>query len=126
MYLKRPEYVQRIQTRAEPYLFSIVEQIEYNRMPGEIALLPVVESAFQPNAYSHAHAAGIWQFIPSTGKIYGLQQNWWYDGRRDIHASDIRRQNSATYTNGNDNLTHASSESCRFSLETDERKRPTK
>jgi peptidoglycan lytic transglycosylase D len=87
MYLRRPDYVHRIQKRAEPYLFSIVEQIEYYRMPGEIALLPVVESAFQPNAYSHAHAAGIWQFIPSTGKLYGLRQNWWYDGRRDIHAS---------------------------------------
>jgi len=87
IYVRRPDYVQRIQDRAEPYLFSIVEQIEYHRMPGEIALLPVVESAFQPNAYSHAHAAGIWQFIPSTGKMYGLRQNWWYDGRRDIHAS---------------------------------------
>ncbi len=89
IYLRRPDYVQRIQNRAEPYLFSIVEQIEYYRMPGEIALLPVVESAFQPNAYSHAHAAGIWQFIPSTGKMYGLRQNWWYDGRRDIHASTL-------------------------------------
>ncbi len=89
IYLRRPDYVQRIQKRAEPYLFSIVEQIEYYRMPGELALLPVVESAFQPNAYSHAHAAGIWQFIPSTGKLYGLRQNWWYDGRRDIHASTL-------------------------------------
>ena len=89
IYLRRPDYVQRIQNRAEPYLFSIVEQIEYYRMPGELALLPVVESAFQPNAYSPAHAAGIWQFIPSTGKLYGLRQNWWYDGRRDIHASTL-------------------------------------
>jgi len=56
-------------------------------MPTEIALLPIVESAFQPVAYSHGRAAGLWQFIPGTAKIYGLKQNWWYDGRRDIEAS---------------------------------------
>ena len=53
-------------------------------MPLDLALLPIVESAYQPFAYSRSHASGIWQFIPGTGKMYGLKQNWWYDGRRDI------------------------------------------
>ena len=86
-YVEHPDYLQRVQIRAEPYLFHIVEQIERHNVPGEIALLPIVESAFQPHARSHARAHGIWQFIPSTGRLYGLKQNWWYDGRRDIYAS---------------------------------------
>lgn len=86
-YVEHPDYLQRVQMRAEPYLFDIVEQIEHQNLPGEIALLPVVESAFQPHARSHARAHGIWQFIPSTGRLYGLKQNGWYDGRRDIYAS---------------------------------------
>jgi len=85
--VEHPDYLQRVQIRAEPYLFDIVEQIEHQHVPGEIALLPIVESAFQPHARSHARAHGIWQFIPSTGRLYGLKQNWWYDGRRDIYAS---------------------------------------
>ncbi|MCI0666771.1 MAG: LysM peptidoglycan-binding domain-containing protein, partial [Methylococcaceae bacterium] len=86
-FLKNPDYLDRVQRRAEPYLFEIVEQIENQGIPGEFALLPIVESAFQPYAYSHADASGIWQFIPSTARLYGLQQNWWYDGRRDIDAA---------------------------------------
>jgi len=78
------DYVKRIQTRAQPYLHFILEEIEKRNMPSELALLPVVESAFQPFAYSPGRAAGLWQFIPSTGKYYGLKQNWWYDGRRDV------------------------------------------
>ncbi len=78
------DYVKRIQTRAQPYLYFILEEIEKRNMPSELALLPVVESAFQPFAYSPGRAAGLWQFIPSTGKHYGLKQNWWYDGRRDV------------------------------------------
>ncbi len=62
-------------------------EIEQRGMPLEIALLPVVESGFQPFAYSHGRAAGLWQFIPGTGKVYGLEQNWWYDGRRDVIES---------------------------------------
>ncbi len=77
-------YVKRIQTRAQPYLYFILEEVEKRGMPSELALLPVVESAFQPFAYSPGQAAGLWQFIPSTGKYYGLKQNWWYDGRRDV------------------------------------------
>jgi membrane-bound lytic murein transglycosylase D len=86
-YAKRPEYMERVAERAEPYLHYIVEELERRGMPTELALLPVVESAFQPLAYSPGHAAGIWQFIPSTGRHYGLKQTWWYDGRRDIVAS---------------------------------------
>ena len=84
---RHPEYLDRVAERARPYIHFIVEEIEKHDIPGEIALLPIVESAFQPFAYSHGRAAGIWQFIPSTGRLYGLKQTWWYDGRRDIYAS---------------------------------------
>lgn len=80
-------YLDRVVERARPFLYYIVTETEKRNMPLEIALLPVVESAFQTFAYSHGRAAGIWQFIPSTGRIYGLRQNWWYDGRRDVWAS---------------------------------------
>lgn len=86
-YAGHPAYMQRVAERATPYLHHVVEVIEENHMPGELALLPIVESAFQPFAYSHGQAAGIWQFIPSTGRRFGLKQNWWYDGRRDVYAS---------------------------------------
>ncbi|MCU7904713.1 MAG: LysM peptidoglycan-binding domain-containing protein [Candidatus Thiodiazotropha sp. (ex Epidulcina cf. delphinae)] len=86
-YSNHPGYIERIQMRAEPYLHFILEEIDKRGIPGEFALLPAVESAFQPFAYSPGRAAGIWQFIPSTGRHFGLKQNWWYDGRRDIVAS---------------------------------------
>jgi len=86
-FARHPAYLKRVAKRAEKYLYYIVSETERLQIPLEIALLPVVESAFQPFAYSHGRAAGIWQFIPSTGKLYGLKQNWWYDGRRDIGAS---------------------------------------
>jgi len=86
-FLNHPGYVDRVQKRAEPFLYSIVKQFEKNDIPGELALLPVIESAFQPDAVSPANAAGIWQFIPSTGRIYGLKQSRSYDGRRDVYAS---------------------------------------
>lgn len=85
--VKRPDYLDRVVERARPYLHLIVEEVEARGLPGELALLPVVESAFQPFAYSHGRAAGLWQFIPSTGRLYGLKQNWWYDGRRDVKAA---------------------------------------
>jgi membrane-bound lytic murein transglycosylase D len=83
-YAARPEYLQRMFDRSRLYLFHIVEEVEKRGMPTELALLPMVESAFNPMAYSRAHASGLWQFIPGTGRRYELQQNWWYDGRRDI------------------------------------------
>ncbi len=88
-FAKHKAYINRVVDRAEPFLHFIMEEIDKRNMPAELALLPIVESAFQPFAYSHGQAAGIWQFIPSTGRHYGLKQNWWYDGRRDIHASTI-------------------------------------
>ncbi|MCY4362808.1 MAG: LysM peptidoglycan-binding domain-containing protein [Gammaproteobacteria bacterium] len=86
-YARNQEYLDRVADRSRPYLFHVVSEVEKRGMPLELALLPVVESAFLPFAYSRSHASGIWQFIPSTGKIYGLKQNWWYDGRRDIVAA---------------------------------------
>ncbi len=86
-YLEHPASLAIIQQRAEPYLHHILDEIEAKNIPGELALLPVVESAFVPDAYSKADASGLWQFVPATGKEYGLQQNAWYDGRRDIYAS---------------------------------------
>ena len=83
-YAARPEYLQRMFDRSRLYLYHIVDEIEKRGLPTEIALLPMVESAFNPMAYSRAHASGLWQFIPGTGKRYELKQNWWYDGRRDI------------------------------------------
>ncbi len=86
-YLRHPGYLARVQQRAEPYLHLILDEIEAKNIPGELALLPVVESAFLPEAYSKSDASGLWQFIPATGRLYGLQQNTWYDGRRDVYAS---------------------------------------
>lgn len=86
-YANRPDYLKRIVSRGKKYLHFIVEEVEKRGMPLEIALLPMIESAYNPTAYSKAHAAGMWQFIPTTGKLYGLQQNWWYDGRRDVQAA---------------------------------------
>ena len=83
-YADRPDYVARMTERSERYLYFIVEEVEKRGMPTEIALLPMIESAFNPGANSVASASGIWQFIPSTGRTYGLKQNWWYDGRRNI------------------------------------------
>lgn len=86
-YADRPEYMTRVLNRAKPWIYFIVEEIEFRGMPGELALLPIVESAYDPFAYSSGRALGTWQFISSTGRHYGLQQNWWYDGRRDVWAS---------------------------------------
>ena len=86
-YLNRPDLLKRIFERSRRYLHHIVEELEKRGMPTELALLPVVESSFNPLAYSSARALGMWQFIPATGKTYKLQQNAWFDQRRDIVAS---------------------------------------
>lgn len=86
-FVGHPDYIARVQERAGVYLHAIVEQMDRQDVPGEIALLPVIESAFRPEAYSPKDAAGLWQFIPSTGRMYGLKQNRWYDGRRDVYES---------------------------------------
>ncbi len=86
-YLNRPDLLKRIFERSRRYLYHIVVELEKRGMPTELALLPVVESSFNPMAYSSARALGMWQFIPATGKTYNLQQNAWFDERRDIVAS---------------------------------------
>ena len=86
-YARHPEYIDRVTERAQRYLYAIVDKLEQRNMPLEFALLPIVESAFDPFNYSHARAAGMWQFIPGTARMYGLKINYWYDGRRDIEAS---------------------------------------
>ncbi|ANI29536.1 lytic murein transglycosylase [Yersinia entomophaga] len=86
-YLKNKSYLHDVTLRAEPYMYLIVEQIKQRKMPMELVLLPIVESAFDPHATSSANAAGLWQIVPSTGRNYGLKQNQWYDGRRDVVAS---------------------------------------
>jgi peptidoglycan lytic transglycosylase D len=86
-YANNPEYLERTFGRAVPYLHHIVQEIERRGMPLELALLPVVESAFEPYARSWATANGLWQFMPGTGERFGLKQDWWYDGRRDVLES---------------------------------------
>ncbi|MAB53658.1 MULTISPECIES: LysM peptidoglycan-binding domain-containing protein [Marinobacter] len=86
-YKKHPRYIDRVVDRGSRYLHYIVSEAEKRGLPTELALLPVVESAFDPFAYSHGRAAGLWQFIPSTGKYFGLTQSWWHDDRRDIIAA---------------------------------------
>ncbi|SDY56763.1 transglycosylase SLT domain-containing protein [Nitrosomonas sp. Nm33] len=79
--------IDHIVEQSRRYLFHIVEEVERRGMPTEIALIPIVESAFNPLAYSSHHASGLWQLIPSTGKAFGLEQNWWHDERRDVVAA---------------------------------------
>lgn len=86
-YSNRPDYVERMMERGSRFLYHVVEEVEKRKMPMEVALLPMIESAYNPQAYSRSHASGMWQFIPSTGKTYGLRQNFWYDGRRDVLAA---------------------------------------
>ncbi|WP_454721749.1 MULTISPECIES: transglycosylase SLT domain-containing protein [Cupriavidus] len=86
-YAQRPDYMERMVGRSSRYLYHIVEELERRKMPTELALLPFVESAFNPQAESTAKAAGMWQFIPSTGKTYNLKQNMFRDERRDVLAS---------------------------------------
>lgn len=86
-YSRHQSYIDRISARASRYMFYIVNELQKRNLPLDLALLPIVESAFDPFAYSHGRASGMWQFIPSTGEMYGLKQTWWYDGRRDVVAS---------------------------------------
>ncbi len=86
-YLEHRGYLQRVMERARPILPFVLDELEKKNLPTELALLPIVESAYQAFAYSHGRASGMWQIIPSTGRFLGLKQNWWYDGRRDIIES---------------------------------------
>ena len=84
---ERPDYLASISKRAEPFLYLVVSEVEKEEIPIEIALLPIVESDYYPFSYSHGTATGIWQFIPSTGRMYGLDEDWWHEDRRDVLAS---------------------------------------
>ncbi len=86
-YASHPSYIQRVAERGSRYLYHILSETEKRGLPTEFALLPVVESAFDPFAYSHGRAAGLWQFVPATGKHFGLTQSWWHDDRRDVIAA---------------------------------------
>ena len=86
-YAKRPEYIQRMTARSSKYLYHIVDELERRNMPTELALLPFIESAFNPQAVSSARASGMWQFMPRTGKDFDLKQNAFRDDRRDVLAS---------------------------------------
>ena len=83
-FVKHPAYLERVFTRAQRYMPYILAEIERRDLPPELALLPIVESAYDPFAYSHGRAAGLWQMIPGTARRFGVRQNWWYDGRRDV------------------------------------------
>ena len=98
-YRSKPDFLDRTFKRGSRYLYFIVTELERRGMPLELALLPVVESAFNPVAYSRSRAAGLWQFIPSTGKHYGLAQNWWIDERRDVQRSTMAALDYLQYLN---------------------------
>ena len=82
-YHQQQDYFDLVRDRAQPFLFEVIEQVEQRGLPLELALIPFVESAFNPDAYSHRNAAGLWQFVSATGRSYGLEQTWWIDERRD-------------------------------------------
>jgi membrane-bound lytic murein transglycosylase D len=96
-FVRNPQYLDRVFDRAQRYLPHIKAEIETRGLPIELALLPIVESAYDPFAYSHGRAAGLWQIIPGTGKRFGIRQNWWYDGRRDVIDSTDGALNYLTY-----------------------------
>ena len=96
-YANHPEYMQRVLDRARPWLYDILNELEARDLPGELALLPIVESAYDPFAYSRESASGPWQFLTATGREQGLVINQWYDGRRDFHAATRAALNYLTY-----------------------------
>lgn len=96
-YQRNTSSLKRALDRANPFIAWILDQIEANNLPAELALLPVIESGYQPSALSPSSAAGLWQFIPSTGSRFGLEQNRWYDGRRDVVDSTQAAMEYLTY-----------------------------
>jgi membrane-bound lytic murein transglycosylase D len=99
-FARNPQYIERVFSRAAPYLQYIVNEVEARGLPLELALLPIIESAFQPYAYSSARAQGLWQFMSATGGRFGLKQDWWYDGRRDVVAATQAALDYLTYLHG--------------------------
>ena len=99
-FVRHPDYLARVFTRAQRYLPYITAEIERRGLPLELALLPIVESAYDPFAYSHGRAAGLWQMIPGTARRFGVRQNWWYDGRRDVVDSTRAALDYLEYLHG--------------------------
>jgi membrane-bound lytic murein transglycosylase D len=99
-FLKHPDYLHRVLARAELYMPYIRGELVRRGLPAELALLPIVESAYDPFAYSHGRAAGLWQMIPGTAKRFGVRQNWWYDGRRDVVDSTRAALDYLDYLHG--------------------------
>ncbi|GIU16015.1 MULTISPECIES: LysM peptidoglycan-binding domain-containing protein [unclassified Shewanella] len=99
-YIKHPQHLERVSERATPFMYLIVDEIEKRNLPIELALLPIVESAFDPFAYSHGAASGLWQFTSPMARHFGLQMNWWYDGRRDVPAATIAALDMLEYLHG--------------------------
>ncbi len=96
-FMRHPEYLQRTTARAAPYLYYIAQQARKRHLPAEVVLIPIIESAYNPFAYSSAGAAGIWQMMPNTASGYGVKQDRWYDGRRDIITSTKAALNHVAY-----------------------------
>ena len=99
-YVRHPDYLNRVFTRSQRYMPHIRAELERRGLPVELALLPIVESAYDPFAYSHGRAAGLWQMIPGTARRFGIKQNWWYDGRRDIVNSTRAALDYLDYLHG--------------------------
>ncbi|KTD00738.1 membrane bound lytic murein transglycosylase D [Legionella geestiana] len=97
--IAHPSYINRLTRQSEPYIYHVLTEIRKRNLPGEIALLPMIESAYDPFAYSGAGAAGLWQMMPGTGSNLGLKQDWWYDARRSIGPSTNAALNYLTYLN---------------------------
>jgi membrane-bound lytic murein transglycosylase D len=96
-FMNNQDFLYRSASRAAPYLYYILQQVRMRHLPAEVALIPIIESAFNPFAYSPAGAAGIWQMMPGTASGYGVKQNWWYDGRRDVVTSTKAALNHLAY-----------------------------
>nr|WP_131793474.1 LysM peptidoglycan-binding domain-containing protein [Legionella brunensis] len=96
--VSHPSYLNKL-ARSEPYIYHIVTEIKKRGLPGELALVPMIESAYDPFAYSGAGAAGLWQLMPGTGNNLGLKQDWWFDARRSIRPSTDAALNYLTYLN---------------------------
>lgn len=88
--ISHPSYINKVSSQSEPYIYHVLGEIKKRKLPGELALLPMIESAYDPFAYSGAGAAGIWQLMPRTGSDLGLKQDWWFDGRRSIGLQPMR------------------------------------
>ncbi|HAT8179319.1 TPA: LysM peptidoglycan-binding domain-containing protein [Legionella pneumophila] len=97
--ISHPSYINKVSRQSEPYIYHVLGEIKKRKLPGELALLPMIESAYDPFAYSGAGAAGIWQLMPRTGSDLGLKQDWWFDGRRSIGPSTDAALNYLVYLN---------------------------